>query len=105
VTGLLDTGATVNVLPFPVGIALGVAWDAQLPPLQLSGSLGRHDARALVVMASHPRLTPVAPVRLVFAWTRAAEVPVIFGQVNFFLTFDVCFHRADAEFTVALRDG
>jgi hypothetical protein len=36
----------------------------------------------LVVMASHPLLTPVAPVSLVFAWTRAADVPVIFGHVT-----------------------
>jgi hypothetical protein len=105
VIGLLDTGATVNVLPFHIGNALGAGWESQWAPLELTGSLGRHEARALVVLASHPLLTSDTPVRLVFAWTRTDEVPVIFGQVNFFLSFGVCFHRADAAYTGALRTG
>ena len=28
-SGLLDTGATVNVLPYPVGIQLGLVWTQQ----------------------------------------------------------------------------
>jgi hypothetical protein len=29
VVGLLDTGAAVNVLPYPVGLELGADWDQQ----------------------------------------------------------------------------
>jgi hypothetical protein len=29
VSGLLDTGSTVNVLPYPVGVQLGFAWEHQ----------------------------------------------------------------------------
>jgi hypothetical protein len=41
-----------------------------------------------------------APVRLAFAWTQATEVPLILGQVNFFLEFDVCFFRSQDMFEV-----
>ena len=102
VVGLLDTGATVNVLPYHIGLALGARWDEQTVSVQLSGSLGRFEAKALVVFASHTEITAV-PVRMVFAWTLAEEIPVIFGQVNFFLVFDVCFFRADEAFEVTLR--
>jgi hypothetical protein len=98
--GLLDTGAAVNVLPYSVGVALGAAWDPRQAIIPLTGSLGNVEAHALVVWVMHPRLTPHGPVRLVFAWTQAENVPVVFGQTNFFMEFDVCFFRAQAVFEV-----
>ena len=96
VVGLLDTGAAVNVLPYPVGLALGADWDQQIVAIPLTGSLGSIEARALVVLASHPQLTLADPIRLVFAWTRIEDAPVIFGQTNFFMEFDVCFYCSQA---------
>ena len=45
VSGLLDTGATINVLPYDVGRQLGVVWDQQTTPVHLTGNLGgsRHE--------------------------------------------------------------
>ena len=71
----------------------------------LVGSLGQFEARALVVMASHPQITPNEAVRLVFAWTQLETAPIIFGQMNFFLEFDVCFYRSQSLFDVRLKDG
>jgi hypothetical protein len=105
VVGLLDTGAAVNVLPYRVGLALGAVWEEQTTTIPLVGSLGQFEARALVLMASHPRITPDEPVRLVFAWTQAENAPVIFGQMNFFLEFDVCFFRSQSMFDVRQKDG
>lgn len=102
VTGLLDTGATVNVLPYQAGLALGAVWEDQNVPVVLSGNLGRVEARALILAASHPEITGTRGVRLAFAWTRAENVPVIFGQMNFFLAFDVCFFRSQGIFDVSL---
>lgn len=42
-------------------------------------------------------------VKLAFAWTKAENVPVIFGQTNFFSLFDVCFFRQDNEFEIKMR--
>jgi hypothetical protein len=97
VVGLLDTGAMVNVLPYQVGIDLGVVWEHQTTALRLTGNLAHFEARALLVSAA---VGPFAPVRLVFAWTQAPNVPVLLGQVNFFMEFDVCFYRSQLSFEI-----
>jgi hypothetical protein len=97
VVGLLDTGSTVNVLPYPLGLQLGLVWEHQTIQVQLTGSLARLPARGVIVsgqVASYP------PVDLAFAWTQATDVPMILGQVNFFMAFDVCFFRSQAAFEV-----
>ncbi|MGI8551318.1 MAG: hypothetical protein ACR2PL_11120 [Dehalococcoidia bacterium] len=101
-TGLLDTGATVNVLPYPLGVELGAVWEGQTVSVQLTGNLARYEARALLVSAEVGRFPPV-PV--VFAWTRAEAIPLILGQVNFFMEFDVCFYRSQLAFEVRPKAG
>ena len=95
--GLLDTGAAVNVLPYTVGVSLGFDWDQQTTAVQLSGNLAIVEARAVLVSAV---VAGFAPVRLAFAWARVDTVPVILGQINFFLEFDVCFFRARQSFEI-----
>ena len=97
VSGLLDTGATVNVLPYDIGQQLSAVWDQQTTPVHLTGNLARFEARVLIVSAT---VGDFVPVRLAFAWTRANEAPLILGQVNFFLEFDVCFFRSQKIFEV-----
>jgi hypothetical protein len=100
--GLLDTGATVNVLPYPLGLHLGLVWDQQRTPLRLSGNLAQAPARAVVIHAS---IASFSVVRLAFAWTQLASVPVILGQVNFFLEFDVCFFASQAVFEITPKQN
>ena len=97
VEGLVDSGSTINVLPYDFGVQLGAVWEQQTIPVQLTGNLAREEARALIVSA---RIRGFAPVRLAFAWTRLNSVPVILGQVNFFLEFDVCLFRSRGIFEV-----
>ena len=66
VSGLSDTGATVNVLPFTVGLQLGLVWEEQTVPLYLTGSLARVPARGIIITAKVESFTPV---ELGFAWT------------------------------------
>ena len=97
VVGLLDTGSTVNVLPYPLGLQLGFVWEQQTIQVHLTGGLARLPARGVIVsgqVASFP------PVELAFAWTQATDVPMILGQVNFFMEFDVCLFRSQAAFEV-----
>jgi hypothetical protein len=89
--GLLDTGAMVNVMPYPVGLSLGYLWDRQTTRLNLTGNLAQFDARVVLVKAT---VGAFESVNLAFAWTLAENVPLILGQVNFFMEFDVCFHRS-----------
>ena len=97
VSGLLDSGATVNVLPYAIGEQLGVVWEQQTATVQLSGNLAACEARMLVV----PTIVGAfSAVRLAFAWAKTDAVPVLLGQVNFFLEFDVCFYRSQSVFDV-----
>ena len=100
VVGLLDTGVAVSVLPYSVGLALGAVWEEQTTPIPLVGSLGRKEARALVTTARHPQLAHDGEVRLIFAWSQDEDAPIIFGQTNFFLEFDVCFYLSQGVFEV-----
>jgi hypothetical protein len=96
-TGLLDSGAAVNVLPFSLGLQLGFHWDQETKSVELSGNLAAVEARVVVVSMV---LGKLAPVRLAFAWAKTDSVSVILGQVNFFLEFDVCFFRSRALFEI-----
>lgn len=80
-SGLIDTGATVNVLPYSVGVELGANWQDQSVPLRLTGNLARFEARVLIVNA---QVSDFLSVRLAFAWTQTDDVPLLLGQVQFF---------------------
>lgn len=95
--GLLDTGAAVNVLPYDAGLELGLNWSAQTRVVELTGNLAQFEARGVILIGTVGQFEPVP---LVFAWTRAAGVPLLLGQVNFFAEFDVCFLGARRIFEV-----
>lgn len=102
VAGLLDTGSSVNVLPYEMGLALGAVWERQTLSVPLGGNLSRFEARALVLSATVERFSPV---ELAFAWTQDRNAPLILGHMNFFLAFDVCFYRSELAFEIGLKLG
>jgi hypothetical protein len=96
VTGLADSGATVNVLPYEIGIRLGEKWDDSKPSIRLAGNLGNFPA---IPLAATAKIGDFRPVRPVFAWVKT-DAPLILGQTNFFMEFDVCFYRSALEFEI-----
>ena len=98
VLGLLDTGSSVNVLPYEIGLRLGAVWERQRLSVPLGGNLARFEARALVLTAN---VEQFAPVELAFAWTQNRNAPLILGQMNFFLAFDVCFYRSELALEIS----
>ena len=96
-SGLVDSGAAINVLPHGLGVQLGLDWDQQTREVELSGNLATVEARVVVLAAV---VGGFPPVRLAFGWARPDEVSVILGQVNFFLEFDVCLFRSRGVFEV-----
>ncbi|MBW4622821.1 MAG: hypothetical protein KME17_26115 [Cyanosarcina radialis HA8281-LM2] len=88
---LLDTGSTVNLLPYDIGLQLGAIWEEQTVRLPLAGNLAKVEARGLFVRV---QIGNLEPVRLAFAWANASQVPLILGQTNFFREFDVCFQSS-----------
>jgi len=98
--GLVDSGATVNVLPYDVGLQLGATWEDRAANIRLAGNLGNQVAIPLFAMAE---IGDLPPVRLAFAWIRQSDVPLILGQTNFFMEFDICFYRSKLEFEISAK--
>lgn len=98
--GLLDTGASVNVLPYEIGRELGIVWEQQTLSIPLAGNLAPVEARGVLVLG---KVGQFAPVKLVFAWAESNDAPLILGRVNFFSEFDVCFYGSQLAFEVCPR--
>lgn len=95
--GLVDSGATVNVMPYELGLQLGEIWDERKAVIQLAGNLSNQPAIPFLAIAE---ISNFPPVQLVFAWVSSANAPLILGQTNFFLEFDICFYRSKLEFEI-----
>jgi hypothetical protein len=97
VSALVDSGAAVSVLPYNLGLQLGLNWDEQKTPIQLSGTLAGIAARGIMLTAI---VNGFDPVRLAFAWAKSDDLPAILGQTNFFMEFKVHFYRAQQVFDI-----
>jgi hypothetical protein len=97
-SGLLDTGASVNVLPYEIGLQLGLDWQEQNISVLLAGNLAKFPAQGVILSVTVARFPPVP---LAFAWTQAQNVPLILGRINFFQEFDVCFYGSQLVFDVS----
>ena len=100
VVGLVDSGATVNVLPYEVGLQLGAVWDDRSANIRLAGTLGNQVAMPVFAAAE---IESLPPVRLAFAWVKSDDAPLILGQTNFFIEFDIFFYRSQLEFELRPR--
>jgi hypothetical protein len=100
VMALLDTGASVNVLPYEIGIQLGAVWENQTVTIPLSGNLAHSEARGLVLSGT---IGSFPPILLAFAWTQSQDAPIILGHMNFFAEFNVCFYRHELAFEIRPR--
>jgi len=95
--GLVDSGATVNVLSYQLGLDLGGIWDDRKAIIQLGGNLSNQVAIPFSAIA---HVGEYSPIELVFAWVQNPNIPLILGQTNFFIEFDVYFYRSRLEFEI-----
>ncbi|MGV0025069.1 hypothetical protein [Phormidesmis priestleyi] len=98
--GLVDSGAAVNVLPYELGLQLGGIWDDRRAIIQLTGNLS---SRTAIPFSTIAQVGEFPQTQLIFAWVKRPNTPLILGQTNFFLEFDVCFYRSKLEFEVKLK--
>ncbi len=68
--------------------------------LRLAGNLGNSRAHPLFILAY---IADFPPTRLAFAWTKVENAPLILGQTNFFMEFDVCFFRSQSRFGIRMK--
>lgn len=97
---LVDSGAMVSVMPFDMGKQLGMRWNEREAKVNLGGIARGSGSMPILVSA---RIGDYAPVDLMFAWTKRNDVPLILGQVDFFMYFRVCFERYNLEFEITPR--
>jgi hypothetical protein len=97
---LLDSGATVSVLPFDVGLRLGLNWNTPMPLVPLSGNLQQQVAKGVKLQM---QVGGFPFVEIVFAWSQSSNAPLLLGEFNFFAEFDVCFRRSRDYFEVKPR--
>jgi hypothetical protein len=102
VMGLLDTGASMNVLPYEIGLQLGAVWEEQTFIISLSGNLAAIEARALLLSGI---VRDFAPVNLAFSWTKQRNIPLILERLNFLAEFDVCFYVSELGFEIAPKQS
>lgn len=48
-SALVDSGAALNILPFEIGMELGLKWEQQTFPLDLGGTLSGAQAYAVLL--------------------------------------------------------
>ncbi len=95
--GLLDSGSTINVLPLSLGLSLGLEWAKQKTSVLLTGSLAEVKAVGIVIFG---QVGDFGQRKLVFAWAKSDQMPLILGQTNFFQEFNVCFFRSELVFEI-----
>ncbi len=100
VAATVDSGASVNVLSYDVGLALGAVWEEQRYLGPLAGNLKNTESRALAVTCTIRGLDGSIDISLLFAWASSDSVPVLLGQTNFLMEFNVCFYRSQNFFEV-----
>lgn len=103
VPALVDSGATVNVLPRDIGERMGLEWDEQRTILPFAGTIHHRPALALPLFVKVPQL---APQRLLFAWSELSthqHMTVLLGQTNFFDEYYVDFRKPEGYFDIVLK--
>lgn len=99
VPALVDSGSTVNVLPYDIGRQLGFDWNASNPAMPMIGILYGLPALGVTLFV---KVAQFAPVQLGFGWLQKSDLPVplILGQTNFFDEYDVDFRKSTDYFEI-----
>jgi len=97
VEALVDSGSMASVLPYDLGVKLGLNWEEQTVPVNLGGAYHGIPAYGVLVRGELP---PFPPMALAFAWIQkaSAEIRTIVGHINFFQFFEVRFRSWEHAF-------
>ena len=100
---LVDSGATVNVLPFDIGERLGFVWDETHHDPPLVGTISGAPALGVKLFV---KVGDLVPVQLAFGWSEipSTRLPCILGQTNFFDEFYVDFRKPHGYFDIFLKN-
>ena len=97
---LVDSGASISVLPLTLGSRFGVDWDSLPHSMPVGGSSGSQLGK---VLALEGLIAGFPSVPLLFSWLNTDAYRLVLGQTNFFMLFGVCFFRSQSYFELTLR--
>ena len=92
---LLDSGASVSILPHSMGLALGFQWDKARKGISIGGAYSSQNTRVVTFWVIVPECQRKA---ISFVWIPDDHARLILGQATFFHLFEVCFAGAKQEF-------
>jgi len=98
-SALVDSGADVNVLPWSIGASLGLVWQPNKATIRVAG-IAQGAAMPVLLSAD---FGDVQGATMAFAWCQTDSVPLVLGQTNFFMEFDICFFRSRSEFQIVRK--
>jgi hypothetical protein len=93
---LVDSGATVNVLPYSVGLDLGLDWKTAAEGFEIGGSAAGTTKKVRLQF----KIRDFDALELEFRWLEHDRVQLILGHDNFFKYFDVCFSTHNQVMTI-----
>jgi hypothetical protein len=98
---VVDSGATTSVLPYDLGVQLGLVWEEQTLPVDLGGVY--RDTKAFSVLV-RGEIAGFSAVALGFSWIdkTSDEARLLLGQMNFFQRFKVTFEAYKRTFDISL---
>jgi hypothetical protein len=98
VMGLVESGVAMNLLPYDLGVMLGLVWEQQTTPITLTGQFANMEVRAVAFDIIVPSLSD-APIKQDFAWVHGGDFPVTLGN-TFFMMFNISFYRSQKYFEI-----
>jgi hypothetical protein len=96
VIALVDSGASINLLPYSVGQALGFDWDSTEKGPPISGTI--HSESRIV--KARVTIGSLDEVELSFCWIKRDDVRLLLGHYDFFAHFTVCFLTRENKFSL-----
>ncbi|MCP4405579.1 MAG: hypothetical protein GY801_50785 [bacterium] len=90
VKALVDSGSSMNILPYDLGLALGLVWEEQNFPVDVGGVLPDTEAYGVLVRG---KIEGFEAFVLACGWVSkpSRKIRTILGQSNFFQLFRVNF--------------
>lgn len=93
---LVDTGASVNVLPHSVGLHLGLDWNSSSDGPEIGGSIAGVSKKVKLLF----KIRDFDALEMEFCWLFHDRARVILGHDDFLKNFDVCFSTCNRVFSI-----
>jgi hypothetical protein len=98
---LVDSGASISILPYEVGQALGLNWETSAQGVEIKGRVRAENSRKILVGLE---VAPFESFLNLFLWVKDSEIPLVLGQINFFAHFDIRFSASKQIFSLQLAN-